>query len=199
MPKLLIDAGHGGTDSGATGTWSKYGGSSTTVLEKDLNLSFAQELATQLGFFGVSTILSRNTDKTMSIDDRSLIAHNNAVDGIISIHFNSADGSAKGLETFYAKTRPNDKAFADVLQKKLVDYFCPSADRGVKDDTLTYVGSLGILRNYDTDTYPRALIEVEFIDNYNAMTNTIGYDYYERMLDFCYAVTKGVRAYFNIQ
>jgi hypothetical protein len=69
----------------------------------------------------------------------------------------------------------------------------------VKNDTQSGPGSLGILRNYPNDTYPRALIEVEFIDNQTAMNNLLGYDYYERTLDFAAAIVAGFQNYFGIR
>ncbi len=82
---IVIDPGHGGAESGAVGP----GG----VLEKDLTLEFARELAGKLGRLGVQTLLTRNEDATVPHDARPALANQNRADLFISIHLNSSLGA----------------------------------------------------------------------------------------------------------
>jgi N-acetylmuramoyl-L-alanine amidase len=91
---IVIDPGHGGAESGAVGP----GG----VMEKDLTLEFARELAGKLGRLGVQTLLTRNEDATVPHDARPALANQNKADLFISIHLNSSLGAgAHGTETYF--------------------------------------------------------------------------------------------------
>lgn len=197
--KIFIDPGHGGTDPGAVGKWNMYGGQETTIQEKDLALDFAKELKSTLEYTlkDVTCYLSRSDDSKLTIASRANDAFNKKVDALISIHFNSfTTSSVEGTETFYANTRSGDKAFAEILQNEIIDGFGTN-DRGVKNDTQSGVGSLGILRNNSSGSYPRALIEVEFISNKTAM-NRIGSEYADRIYDFCHCIVRAVKEYFGL-
>lgn len=66
--------------------------------------------------------MGREGDATVGINARSLVAHNNNVDAVLSIHFNSGGGgTARGVETFYAKTRSGDKSFATSIRNAVVN------------------------------------------------------------------------------
>lgn len=95
---VVIDAGHGGRDGGATGP----GG----VREKDVTLGIALRLAALLrGRPGYEVHLTRSTDTLVSLFDRPRLANRwkdgRAASLFVSIHANSSrDGSAHGFETF---------------------------------------------------------------------------------------------------
>lgn len=63
--KFLIDAGHGGKQSEAEGELN-----GKTIYEKDLNLMFAESVATTLQDFGAIVYMTRDDDSTVDIDDR---------------------------------------------------------------------------------------------------------------------------------
>lgn len=91
---VVIDAGHGGHDSGALG---KY------TLEKDVNLSVALLLGEKIKdrHPEVKVIYTRKTDVFVELYNRSKIANNNKADLFISIHCNSSQKSGpQGAETF---------------------------------------------------------------------------------------------------
>ncbi len=79
---IVLDAGHGGTDSGALGP----GGA---VNEKDLNLAITLEAARSLRALGAEVILTREGDTTVEINDRLVRLDALAPDLSISIHQNS--------------------------------------------------------------------------------------------------------------
>jgi N-acetylmuramoyl-L-alanine amidase len=98
---IVIDPGHGGAESGAVGP----GG----VMEKDLTLEFARELAGKLGRLGVQTLLTRNEDATVPHDARPALANQNKADLFISIHLNSSLGAgAHGTETYFLSPQATD-------------------------------------------------------------------------------------------
>ena len=94
---VVIDAGHGGRDSGALGAISK---------EKDLNLTVALLVGDYIkkNCPDVTVIYTRERDVFVDLDERANIANRNNADVFISIHCNSIDGkgasSAVGAETY---------------------------------------------------------------------------------------------------
>jgi N-acetylmuramoyl-L-alanine amidase len=97
---VVIDAGHGGHDTGAIGLKMK-------VQEKNLNLSVAKQLATkiQTTYPEVKVVLTRDTDVFLPLQQRADIANKNHADLFISIHTNAAESrSARGAETFILGT-----------------------------------------------------------------------------------------------
>jgi N-acetylmuramoyl-L-alanine amidase/putative salt-induced outer membrane protein YdiY len=92
---VVIDPGHGGTETGAHGP----GG----TLEKDVTLGVARRLKAALeGRLGVRVILTREGDQTVGLDERAAVANNNKADLFISLHANaSARPATEGAEVFY--------------------------------------------------------------------------------------------------
>ncbi len=92
---IVIDPGHGGKDPGAIG----YRG----ILEKDVCLDIALELKKLLEKkIKCKTILTRNTDKFVSLAERATIANSSNADFFLSIHANSHDDvTLTGIETYY--------------------------------------------------------------------------------------------------
>lgn len=108
--KVVIDAGHGGTDPGAV---------SNGVNEKDLNLMIAKYMLERFLEAGVPATLIRTTDETISPTERVkriLEAYgNNPNVVVISNHINSSDTpNAEGAEVIYA-LRNTDKLATSIL------------------------------------------------------------------------------------
>jgi N-acetylmuramoyl-L-alanine amidase len=98
---IVIDPGHGGSESGAVGP--------SGVLEKDLTLQLARELSGKLGRLGVQVVLTRSEDATVAHDTRTAIANQNKADLFVSIHLNSSLGSgAYGTETYFLSPQATD-------------------------------------------------------------------------------------------
>lgn len=143
MVKLLIDAGHGGNDSGAVGRVLK---------EKDVTLKLSNYMHDYLKYCGVKVDLIRHTDIKVPLKIIRKIAE--TYDYFISLHVNSfADPSANGVETYTV----NAPEFARVMQDALVES-TGARDRGVKN-TPFYV-----IRDTNTKSI---LLEVMFISNLN--------------------------------
>lgn len=96
MPLLVcIDPGHGGSQIGAT--------SPKGIFEKDLNLSLAIKLATELNHQGVKTILTRNHDTEKSLSERVRISKKNKCNLFISLHHNALpDGRDPNKESGFS-------------------------------------------------------------------------------------------------
>jgi N-acetylmuramoyl-L-alanine amidase len=92
--RVVLDPGHGGNDPGATGP----GG----LREKDVTLDVAHRAAPLLAReLGVSTLLTRDTDTYVALDERTARANAFGADLLISIHCNaSEDGGGKGVMSF---------------------------------------------------------------------------------------------------
>lgn len=100
---VVIDAGHGGSDPGAT--YGKY-------YEKNITLAIALELGRLINerHPDVKVIYTRKTDKFVELHQRSQIANDANADLFLSIHVNSAkSSSARGVETFLIGTNQSSK------------------------------------------------------------------------------------------
>lgn len=95
VKKIVIDAGHGGKDSGALGKFSQ---------EKNITLQVALELGKliQRNMSGVKVVYTRQKDEFVALYKRANIANKNNADIFISIHCNAAsnDKRAYGTEIF---------------------------------------------------------------------------------------------------
>jgi len=88
---VVIDAGHGGHDSGARGV---YG------YEKDFALKMALSVRDTLTKRGFKTVLTRSDDTFISLGGRFAVANATPRSIFISLHFNSGGSTATGIETF---------------------------------------------------------------------------------------------------
>lgn len=100
---IVVDPGHGGTETGAIGP--------SGVQEKALTLLLARELATKLeAALPVRVILTRTEDANLPHDARSAIANQNKADLFISIHLNSSLGAGgNGAETYFLSSQATDR------------------------------------------------------------------------------------------
>jgi N-acetylmuramoyl-L-alanine amidase len=89
---VIIDAGHGGKDSGAVS-------SITGQKEKDLTLDMVQRIRGELKGFNV--ILMRSDDTFVDLDERVARATSHADAVLVSVHFNSGPSNVRGPETYY--------------------------------------------------------------------------------------------------
>ena len=95
-PIVLIDPGHGGRDPGAPGV-------SGTIKEKDLTLAFARELRDLLAKHGrVRVALTRDEDRTLTLEQRAAIARQLGVSLLVSVHMDSAPNPLARGATVYS-------------------------------------------------------------------------------------------------
>lgn len=98
LRRIVLDPGHGGTDPGAIGP--------SGLREKDVTLDIAHRAAPLLAREAmVSTLLTRDVDTYVSLDERAARANAFHADLFISIHMNSSEnGSGRGVMTFVLDT-----------------------------------------------------------------------------------------------
>lgn len=108
---VIIDAGHGGDDTGAIG----YRG----LPEKEVVLRLALQLGEKLEKAGIQVIYTRTTDAFVSLADRTAIANFTDADLFISIHANSSENdAARGAETYFLSLDASDE---DALRVALTE------------------------------------------------------------------------------
>jgi N-acetylmuramoyl-L-alanine amidase len=100
---VVIDPGHGGEELGTQGTRG--------TLEKEITLSVARRLRTLIeSRLGLKVFLTREDDRTLSLDERSAFANNHRADVFLSIHANYAVRPAlKGAEVYYLTVERADE------------------------------------------------------------------------------------------
>jgi N-acetylmuramoyl-L-alanine amidase len=93
--KIVVDAGHGGHDTGTIGP--------NGLMEKDLVLDVALKLGKLLeSRLGAEVVYTRDDDTFIPLETRTAIANKEQADLFISIHANSSsDSTARGVETYY--------------------------------------------------------------------------------------------------
>lgn len=108
---VVIDAGHGGEDRGARGP----GG----LTEKALVLDVSKRLAERLRGRGLRVVLTREEDRTLSLEQRTSIANDARADLFLSIHANSArTRSAQGVEIYFVSLEASDEQARRVAERE---------------------------------------------------------------------------------
>ena len=102
LKTITLDPGHGGSETGATGS----GG----LQEKDVALAIARRLGQLLeSRLGVRVLLTRDGDNYLELDERTTIANNNKSDLFLSIHANASPRpNASGSEVYYLSYEASD-------------------------------------------------------------------------------------------
>lgn len=134
---VVLDAGHGGFEPGATGARG--------VREKDVNLAIARAVHSRLAAIPeVSSVLTRDADVFLPLKERTDFANELDADLFISIHANAAPSrSLSGIETYYLNTA-TDAAAARLARRE--NEVAGGLDRELGDDHL-----LGLLRDLSVD------------------------------------------------
>jgi len=186
---IVIDAGHGGTDTGAHGPRGS--------LEKDITLKVAERVKLILQESGSSVLMTREEDVDVwgptATDAQELQArvdvgtYNPRTEAFVSIHCNAhADGSANGTETYYYSGKSwLDELLATNIQARLLEHG-ELRDRGVKS------ARFYVLRH---SAMPAALVEMAFISNYNEELLLSDEDFQQGMAR---AICEGLANYFSV-
>lgn len=166
---LVIDAGHGGSDSGATGSG---------FAEKNMTLKIVQSMKTSFDKNSTYKVYyTRLSDWYPSLSYRYKMANEVNADRFLSVHINSAENpAAKGTETLYK----NYKTYAQTIQTEALSAM-GYAKNGSYDRNLKYRTDLAVLNGPKMTT---ALVEMGFISNkteasrINSRTTSIGTSLY---------------------
>ncbi|UFU00377.1 N-acetylmuramoyl-L-alanine amidase [Radiobacillus kanasensis] len=149
MLKLYMDLGHGGSDPGAV---------ANGLQEKDLTLKIGKKIRDQLKYYeGVQVRLSRDSDKTLSLSQRTNDANAWGADYLLSVHINAGGGT--GFESYTYNGSYSGKAETNRLRGIVHDEIMDEIggrDRGKKEANFHMVRE---------SSMPAALTENLFIDN----------------------------------
>lgn len=111
---ILIDPGHGGEDNGARARYYYGKKKWRMVKEKDIALSLAKKIHSELGKRKFKSYLTRSVDRTVTLAERAELAEKIKADLFISVHINASEGkSGRGFETYYLDNH-NDSAIKKV-------------------------------------------------------------------------------------
>ena len=101
IKRIVVDAGHGGEDPGALGRRG--------TREKIVVMDVARQLKKKLEKQGFEVVLARDTDRFVSLAERSKCGNGSKADLFVSIHANwSANRAACGLETYFLSEAKTD-------------------------------------------------------------------------------------------
>ena len=178
-PKIIIDAGHGGKEPGAVGCMFD--------LEKDLNLKAAKALKKELKSRNYKVLMTRNSDKYVSLKDRVNFAKDKKGVIFVSLHMNSipeyADPNThKGSETYYYNefSKPLAKSVQLALTKSL-----GTRDNGVKQ------ASFAVIRPTE---YVGILVETAFLINPEDVSIYKSKGYYKKT---AHGISNGIENYLH--
>jgi N-acetylmuramoyl-L-alanine amidase len=149
-PIVVLDAGHGGTDSGAQG----FG-----IVEKDKALSIALKVRDRLlSQYVVQVKMTRDTDVFIPLQTRAEMANNWNADYFVALHHNASGG--RGFESYvYTGTRTKESGKKqDVVHAAIIAYLSTVGvnDRGKQE------ANFAVIRE---TKMPAILIENLFVDN----------------------------------
>ena len=173
--KVVIDAGHGGSDVGAT----REG-----IYEKDITLAIAKMVEKNLNNKGVKTTMTLEKDKTVSLQERCDISNETRPDLFVSVHVNSSVNNAiYGVETHWWKQ--DSVKYAETVHKHLGKNFnkWKTKDRGL------FKSQFYVINHTEA---PAILVEIGFISNENerAAIST-----QKRQTEIAKAISEGIMDY----
>ena len=195
--RVIIDAGHGGQDSGAIGQG---------VLEKDLTLDVARKLERLVRAQGLETVLTRAGDETVSLASRAEMANRERDSLFISIHFDEGGrAAATGVQTFYAArqmpaasglsswlpflqrvssepTNLESQSLAGFIQQALVAR-TQAFDRGTRAEQFYVVANV---------RHPAVLVEGGFLSNNDDIAKLQNDEYRQQL---AVAISEGIMRY----
>lgn len=183
---IILDAGHGGVDAGATGN---------QIIEKDLNLILTKKLEKELVSRGATVYLTREDDKDLStttvnkkrsdLYNRAKYINKISPDMYISVHLNSVTNSSwRGLQVFYTTKNKENKLIAETITNHLKENI-PNV-REIRKDNTYYM--------YKHIISPGVLIEAGFISNPNDSYLLQNKEYQDKLISL---ISDSIEIYFQ--
>ena len=161
---VVVDAGHGGKDSGA---WRRYG-----PPEKVVALDVALRVNKKLRESQLNTVLTRDNDTFIPLDTRVAIGNEQKNSIFVSIHFNdSRRRGVEGVETYYHSPYAYD--LAQAIEQNLSS-IPGTVNRGI------HPARFRVLRNAQ---YPSVLVECGYLSNRNDRADAASPSYREQLAD----------------
>lgn len=192
-PVIVIDAGHGGLDSGAVGV--------TGVLEKNINLSIVLALRDMFEMSGFEVVLTRSEDisihdpdvtgirnqKLSDMENRLEIIKSYPDSIFLCVHQNNfTDPNYFGGQMFYNNNNSDNRTLAQIMQNKFAG-LQPNNDREIKlcGDELYLLKS---------NTNPSLMIECGFLSNPEEEANLATWEYQQKV---AFTIYSGVMEYLD--
>lgn len=172
---IVLDAGHGGSDSGALSNQGK--------MEKTYTLRVAKAVAKKLRSAGAHVVMTRSNDSYVGLSARPAIANKLKADAFISFHFDSSPekNTASGITTYYYH-KSTSLALAQSLSNNVSTLPIPS--KGVD------FGDFLVIRE---NSVPAVLMELGYINDKSDF-KTISSNRYPN--EVAHAVYAGLTTYF---
>ena len=179
---IIIDAGHGGEDSGAIGVNGQK--------EKDLNLAIALIIGEELSSKGYTVVYTRTEDKMLYLPEENIKGMRKISDLknrckvteayedciLISIHMNSYGASKySGLQVYYSKENEESRALASKIQTSVKAELQPENKRQIKSGESIYI--------LEHSSCTSVLIECGFLSN-EAECEKLSQKEYQKELSF---------------
>lgn len=148
--KIVLDAGHGGKDSGAVGNG---------LQEKNLTLNIVKKIGNLLAEYeGVDIIYTRTDDRFIELSERAAIANKAKADFFLSVHINAGGGTGFESYIYNGNVSAATVAYQNVIHAEIIKAIGNVKDRGKKR------ANYAVLRETNM---PAILTENLFIDNAN--------------------------------
>ncbi len=191
LPVIVIDAGHGGEDSGAV---------DNGLFEKDINLSIALMLRDMLTVCGYEVRMIRETDvsvydasasairekKVSDLKNRTAVINENTKQILVSIHQNKFEQSQYyGTQIFYASQHTESERLAESIRKSVTGLLQPDNRRELKPAD----NNIYILNHAEV---PAVIVECGFLSNAEEAKKLADPLYQQQM---AFAVCCGVLSY----
>lgn len=192
-PVIVIDAGHGGEDSGAV---------DNGIFEKDINLSIAKKLRDMLEISGYKVKMTREDDvsiydntaestrekKVSDLKNRVSIINEKSSNILVSIHQNKFEQSQYfGTQMFYSKNNPKSAVLAEELRKSVTGMLQPDNKRELKSaDSIIYI--------LNKAEVPAVIVECGFLSNAEEAKKLSDNDYQQKM---AFSIYSGILGYIN--
>lgn len=193
QPVVVIDAGHGGEDGGA---------SANGLLEKDINLSIALKLRDMLTVSGYKVVMTRDSDvsvydstagttrekKVSDLKNRVKVINGGKNNILVSIHQNKFEQSKYfGTQMFYSKNNAKSAVLAEELRKSVTGLLQPENKRELKQaDSSIYI--------LDKAEVPAVIAECGFLSNEEEAKKLADADYQQKM---AFSIYSGIMGYVN--
>ncbi len=192
-PVVVLDAGHGGLDSGAVGT--------NGTLEKDVNLSIVKALRDMLEMSGFQVVLTRDEDisiydagvegirnqKLSDMDNRLEIIQSYPDSIFLCVHQNKyTDPKYFGGQMFYNNNNPNNRTLAQIMQNRFV-ILQPGNDREIKLSG----NELFLLKS---NPNPSLMIECGFLSNPDEEAKLATWEYQQKV---AFTIYSGLMEYID--
>lgn len=173
---IAVDAGHGGSNTGAGGP--------TGVAEKDLTLAVALKLQRSLQQLGARVIMTRTTEKFVDNKERILFYRDSMPDLLISLHLNSSGDPIRvgGTSTYYRYP---------MFRNLSLDIYKRMLELGLKEYGNT--GSFNFMLNSPIE-YPNALVEMLFLSNPEEEMKILDEGFQQQIVD---KIISGIKDFLN--